>query len=174
MTGPRPDLDAADPHIWLDPKRLPIQAKTISRALNQIAPEQAGFFNTNLEVLVAEIKSLDAQVAGLLRPLQGQSLFAFHPAFSYFCQSYGLEQVAVETGGKQPSARQMARLIDRARREKARVIFVQPQFSDKSARQIAQAISGVVVPMNPLARDVLNNFQKMARLIHSALQRKAP
>ena len=174
LAGPRPDLDAADPHIWLDPKRLPVQARNIANALARVLPDRRQVFETNLEKLNVALRALDGQVGEVLRPFRGQSLFVFHPAFTYFCDSYGLEQVAVETGGKQPGAKQMARLIERARNEKARVIFVQPQFSRKSAQQVAKAISGAVVPMNPLARDLLENFHQMASLVQSALQRRAP
>ena len=56
-----------------------------------------------------------------------------------------------------------------ARADGVRIIFVQPQFDSKSADAVARAIDGVVVPMDPLARDVLKNLQDMATKIASAL-----
>ncbi|HOO46050.1 MAG TPA: zinc ABC transporter substrate-binding protein, partial [Deltaproteobacteria bacterium] len=94
-----------------------------------------------------------------------------HPAFGYFAQSYGLEQLAVEVEGKEPSARQLSDLIARARAEKVRIIFVQPQFSKKNAQTIAQAIGGAVVPINPLPEDYLRELEGMAEKIRDALSR---
>ena len=67
----------------------------------------------------------------------------------------------MEIEGKRPTARQLARLIERAKAANVKVIFVQPQFSEKSAAAVAEAIGGVVIPMDPLARDYLANLRKM-------------
>ena len=101
-------------------------------------------------------------------PLQGKTLLVFHPSYGYFADAYGLKQIAVEMGGKEPGARQLARLIDRAKEDGVRMIFVQPQFSKGSARTIAEAIGGAVVPLDPLARDYLENLERMARDINRA------
>ena len=95
-------------------------------------------------------------------------MYVFHPSYGYFADAYGLRQIAVEMGGKEPGARQLARLIHRAKEDGVRVIFVQPQFSKSSARTIAEAIGGAVVPLDPLARDYLENLERMARDIEKA------
>jgi zinc transport system substrate-binding protein len=77
--------------------------------------------------------------------------------------------VAVEIEGKEPGAKQLAALIDQARKAGARVIFVEPQFSRKSAEAVAKAIGGAVVPMDDLAKDYLANLQDMAAKIRKAL-----
>jgi len=167
------DLDAADQHIWLDPKRLGIQAATLASALVAVAPERALTVLSNLIGLAGELAGLDARIARILAPHRGRPIFVFHPAFGYFADSYGLEQVAVETGGKEPSARRLVALIDSARAAGAKVLFVQPQFSDQNARTVAEAIGGAVVPMDPLARDVLANLERMARAVDRALSTRA-
>lgn len=156
------DTNAADHHVWLDPKRLGKQAANIAGGLEAVDPERAGSYRANLKRLQTKLEALDARLTLLLAPFRGEELFVFHPAYTYFAASYGLEQVAVETGGKEPSARRLAALIERARRAGARVVFVQPQFSKKSARLVAEAIGGTVVPMDPLARDVIANLEAMA------------
>lgn len=163
------DPESADPHIWLDPKRLAIQAANLASALVAVAPERADTVISNLAGLGSELARLDARIEQVLGPHRGRPVFVFHPAFGYFTESYGLEQVAVETGGKEPSARQLAALIERARAAGARVLFVQPQFSEKSARLVAEAVRAAVVPMDPLARDVLANLNRMAQLVNEAL-----
>ncbi len=171
---PGADPSAADPHIWLDPGRLSRQANTVARALRDLAPRRAAAIETRRRRLVAEFDRLDRRIGRLLGPLRGRSLFVFHPAYGYFAAAYGLVQVAVQTGGKEPSARQLARLIERARRAKARVIFVQPQYSRKSAELVAEAIGGAVVELDPLAPDVLDTLRQVAERVAQAFGRRSP
>jgi zinc transport system substrate-binding protein len=165
------DKGEVDPHIWLDPKRLKVQAQNIARALAEVDPDGLSDFNANLARLIAELGDLDRKIAKVLAPYRGQTLLVYHPAYGYFADSYGLKQVAVEAGGKEPGARRLAGIIDQARKMKARVVFVQPQFSKKSAGLVAEAIGGTVVPMDPLARDVISNLEKMAETVAESLER---
>ncbi len=171
MTGQGDDHDrgAADPHFWLDPELAAVQAKNIAGGLSTLAPNKQKIFNENLQTLRTDLKQLDSTLAAILAPLHGRKLYVFHPAYGYLAGAYGLEQVAVEAGGKEPGARQIAELIDHARADNVRVIFVQPQFSTSTAKSIAEAIGGVVIPLDPLARDYITNLQTMAARIDSAL-----
>ena len=165
---------AADPHTWLDPKLVKIQAGTIAHALTALAPAHAAEFERNLQSFQAELDRLDAKIAATLAPLRGRELFVFHPAYGYFADAYGLKQVAVELEGKEPSARALGALIERAKARGVKVMFVQPQFSSKAAATVARAIGGAVVPMDPLARDYESNLESMAASVRAALGGKAP
>ena len=162
----------ADPHIWLDPKRVKIQAETICTELIRLAPDHTDVFRQNLKAFQEDLDAVDASIAETLETLRGSTLYVFHPAFGYFAQSYGLQQVAIEIEGKQPSARQLSDLINRARDEKVKIIFVQPQYSKKNAQTIARAISGAVVPINPLPEDYLDELRMMASVIRNALSQQ--
>lgn len=161
-----------DPHIWLDPKRVKIQAKTICEALSHVDPVHAADFMKNLLSFQADLDRIDARIAADLAQLAGKTIYVFHPAFGYFCDSYGLNQKAVEIEGKEPSPRQLARLIENAKRDGVRVIFVQAQYAKRDIETIARAIGGAVVPMNPLPRDYLKSLEEMAAVIKKALARK--
>lgn len=161
-----------DPHIWLDPKRVKIQASTICEALSQIDAAHASEFKENLQAFQTDLDRLDAKITKILAPVKGQAFYVFHPAFGYFGESYGLTQVAVEIAGKEPSAKQLADLIERAKREKVRVIFVQPQYAKKDAETIAKAIDGAVVPINPLPRDYLTSLEEMAQTLKDGLSQR--
>ena len=78
-------------------------------------------------------------------------------------------QRAVEVEGKSPSPRQLAKLIKEAQEENVKVIFVQPQFDPKSAKAVAAAIGGAVVPLDALAENVAGNLRTMADKIASGL-----
>jgi len=154
-----------DPHVWLNPQFALRQAATMAAALREVDPAHAADYDRNLATLTAEINRVDERVAAALAPFKGRPFFVFHPAYGYFADRYGLVQVPVEEGGKEPSPKQLAALIDRAKQEGVRLIFVQPQFPTKSAEAVAQAIGGAVMPLDDLARDYLTNLDDMATKI---------
>jgi zinc transport system substrate-binding protein len=78
--------------------------------------------------------------------------------------------VPVEVEGKEPKAAQLQSLIRRAREERVKVVFVQPQFSVKSAEMVAREIGGQVVRVDPLAENWDANLRDAARKFRSALQ----
>ncbi|MCB1071229.1 MAG: zinc ABC transporter substrate-binding protein, partial [Kiritimatiellae bacterium] len=78
--------------------------------------------------------------------------------------------ISIEVSGKAPGARQLVRIIDRARAEGIRVIFVQPQFDQRAAERIAAAIGGVVIPLDPLAYDYIANMETVAAEIRKAIE----
>jgi zinc transport system substrate-binding protein len=158
-----------DPHIWLSPRLARIQARNVLVALVEIDPVHADDYRSNYASLLGDLNELDGEIAEALAPVRGRTIYVFHPAFGYLTDAYGLKQIAVETEGSEPSARDLARLIEEARRDGVRVIFVQPQFAPKSAAAVAREIGGAVVPIDPLAYDYLANLRTMASLIRKAL-----
>jgi zinc transport system substrate-binding protein len=159
-----------DQHTWLDPQLARIQAKTIADTLIRIDPSHKDQYEKNLNGFQADLDAIHEQLKKALAPVKGKSFFVFHPAYGYFGDAYGLKQVPVQIGGKEPTARQLARLIELAKEDGVRVIFVQPQFSKKTAEALATGIGGAVVPLDDLAPDYLKNLQEMAAKLDSALQ----
>jgi zinc transport system substrate-binding protein len=158
-----------DPHIWLDPALVKVQARTIADALEGIDPAHAGDYEKNLVAFDADLDAADARIRKALAPLKNREFLVFHPAFGYFARAYDLRQIPVEILGKEPSARQLTGIIDRAKKDNIRVVFVQPQFSQKSAEAIAEAIHGAVIPLDALAYDYIRNLEDIANKIDKAL-----
>lgn len=161
-----------DPHIWLSPELVKVQARTIEQTLANLSPEHAKQFEENLLKFDHDLDSVNARIDSILAPYRGMSIYAFHPAYGYFAEAYGLKQVAIEIEGKEPSAKELAEVIGEMQQASNHVIFVQPQFSSKTAQTIADAIHGKVVPLDPLAEDYLVNLVKMARAIAGALSQQ--
>ena len=168
-SGEDPD-HVPDPHIWLAPELMKIQAETVCEALCELAPASCDEFKGRLEVLFEDLEELDGRIATLLSPFRGKKLFVFHPAFGYFADAYGLEQVAIESEGKEPSARILAELIDEARGRQAKAVFVQREFPQKSTRAVAEEIGATVVPLTVLPRDYLVEMERLAGDIERALR----
>lgn len=161
-----------DPHIWLSPRLVQVQARTIAAALTEVDPAGEATFENNLADFLEDLEALDTQLAEALAPVDGKTFMVFHPAWGYFADAYGLVQEPIEIEGKDPSGQQLARMIEMAKDEDVRIIFVQPQFSADSARRVAEAIGGAVVSINPLARDYLSNLEQVAVAVREALQQQ--
>lgn len=164
------DIDGLDRHTWLDPKLAMIQAQTIAEALIEIDPEHKTHYENNLKAFLSDLNTLDRELSEALAGVRGKVFYAFHPAYGYFGDSYGLKQVAVQFEGKEPTARRLARLVEQAKRDGVKVVFVQPQFSGKTAETLARSIDGTVVSMDPLAADYLRNLRDMAAKLSSGLK----
>jgi zinc transport system substrate-binding protein len=94
----------------------------------------------------------------------------FHPSWGYFAKEYELEQVPIEIEGKAPKPAQLTTLIRHAREHGIRVVFVQPQFSAKSAEMISREIGGHVVHVDPLAENWAGNLREVARKFITAVR----
>jgi zinc transport system substrate-binding protein len=159
-----------DPHVWLSPKNIAAMANNMTRAFKKQNPADSNFYNNNLSNFLNDLDSIDRMIDSILEPYKGDSIMVFHPAFGYFTESYGLEQFALETEGKSPGPKQIESIINKARKNNIRVIFVQPQFDSKSAESIARAIEGEVVAIDPLEQNLLGNLLDIAHKIEDALK----
>jgi zinc transport system substrate-binding protein len=159
-----------DPHTWLSPRLAMVQALTIHDALAQVLPASTAELRDGLDRLTVDLQRIDRRLAETLEPLRGRSIYVFHPAYGYLTDAYGLNQVAVEIEGKEPSARLLAELITSARRDGVKAIFHQPQFSRRSVETLAREIGGTAVALDPLAEDYLANLEQMAAVISDNLK----
>ncbi len=160
-----------DPHIWLDPIRMKTVARTTARVLSEKFPAAAAGIERSLTGLLAAIDATDRRVQARLEPFKGRDLLVFHPAYGYFARRYGLVQRAVESGGKAPSSRQLAEIVDGLHDRNTPAIFVQPQFSQTAARRVADALGCQVVMLDPLAEQYLVNLETMADTIATEMAR---
>lgn len=164
------DHGETDPHVWLGPPQLRGIAQAMTEGFVAADPGHAADYRARLADFLGRLEQTDAAAAARLAPHAGAPFFVYHPAFGYFAAAYGLEQRAVETGGREPTPRDIERLIAEAREAGVKVIFVQPQFPATSAEAVAEAIGGEVAPLDPMAPDVLDNITRMADTIASALE----
>jgi zinc transport system substrate-binding protein len=159
-----------DPHIWLSPALVMIQARTIRDALQEIDPAHRSVYETHYKAFASTLAALDAELRNMFADKQGLQFMVFHPSWGYFADTYGLKQVAVEIEGKNPKPSQLKELIEHAKEQGIKIIFVQPQFSSKSAKLVAREIGGQVAVADPLAQDWSANLRAVAREFKGALQ----
>lgn len=166
------DRDGAmrpDPHVWMDPILVKEQAAVMRDAFIEADPDFESAYRERYAAFAAELDELDAELREALAPVSGGSLFVYHPAFGYFLDRYDIEQVAIETAGREPSPAELEAVIERAKNEGARVIIAQPEFPRNTARAVAEAINGSVVLVAPLSPDYSNNIRSIAQQVREGL-----
>lgn len=159
-----------DPHIWTDPRLVKLMAEQIRETLTALDPARADEYAANYRAFVADLDQLDRFIRDRLAGVRQRKFLVFHPAWGYFAEAYGLQQIAIETEGKEPGPKALARIIALAREEKIHTIFVQLQFSRTAADTVARAIGGRVVAVDPLAEDYLANMRLAADAFVQSLE----
>jgi len=159
-----------DPHIWLSPPLVMIQARTIRDALQEIDPAHRSGYDTNYKAFVSKLADLDAEFRNTFAGRQGLQFMVFHPSWGYFAHTYGLKQVPVEIEGKDPKPAQLKELIEHAKKNQIKIIFLQPQFSSKSAKLVAKEIGGQVAFADPLAQNWSDNLREVTQKLDEALK----
>ena len=159
------DHSGLDPHIWLDPVLVKIQAKNIYEAMIKIDSANSEFYKTNYNEFIKELDALDTNIKTLLTPHKDKAFMVFHPSWGYFAKRYELEQISIEIEGKEPKPNELVELIEEAKKHDIKIIFVSPQFSQKSAEAISKNIGANVVAIDPLSDNWNENLQKVATQI---------
>lgn len=164
------DHGGLDPHIWLSPKLVKIQAANILEGLKAVDPENAATYEANYQAFMSELDALDARIRAILAPARSKEFLVFHPSWGYFAQDYGLVQVPIEVEGKEPKPEELVKLAGFASKHRIRAIFVQPQFSRATANVVAREIKAELIVADPLAGNWDRNLIQVAEKLRLTLQ----
>jgi ABC-type Zn uptake system ZnuABC Zn-binding protein ZnuA len=138
-----------NPHLWMAVPYAILYVDRMEAALTAADPDnadayarQANAYRTRLEALDADVRTRIASI-----PAQDRKLVTFHDAFPYFASAYGLEVVgvAVEAPGQDPSAGEIAALIEAIRASGVKAIFSESQFPTELVDRIATETGATVV-----------------------------
>lgn len=145
-----------NPHIWLDPLLARKQVEAIAQALVMVDPGNKEAYLENAAAYIAELKALDEEIRDITESFSVREFIAFHPAWTYFANRYGLVEAAVieETPGQDSSAHKKE-VIDLARALDIRAIFAEPQFNPQAAESIAEEVGAKVLFLDPIGSSQL-------------------
>lgn len=146
-----------DPHIWTSPKALQQMAANAYEAIRQAYPDSIKY-ERNYFALKEKLEELDRKVADRIEQSGVDRFVVYHPALTYYARDYGLRQIAIEADGKEPSAKQLSRLIREAREAGVRAIFYQREFPASVVEVIAADIGARSVEIDPLREDAPANI----------------
>ncbi len=168
--GDHVHLHGIDPHIWSAPGEVRKIADESYKALASLLPEHAETFQKNYQQFLSEIDELDAELTTKFEALPTKKFLIFHPALTYLAREYGLEQIALEVDGKEPSPKHLKELAEMAKAANIKAIFVQKEFNMDNARQMANEIGGEVIQVDPLGEDWVGQLRDIATKITAAEQ----
>ena len=153
-----------EPHIWNSTRNANVIAENICAALCELDPSHQEEFQNHLHDLKQTIAQTDSIIRIHLADADSTFLI-YHPALSYFARDYGLKQLSIEEGGKEPSPAQLKALIETCRKEHAHTIFVQQEFDQRNAQLIADELGVHIVSINPLSYDWANEMVNIAKAL---------
>ena len=150
-----------DPHIWTSPKALKIVARNICSSL---APDSVKY-QIATHKLIDELSKLDSLCSSKIDVCGVDAMMIYHPAFTYYARDYGIEQISIEHDGKEPSPRQLTKLVDRAKEHNIKTLFIQPQYSKDKLNALAEECNAEIVEVDPLSEDIIAQIERVTTII---------
>ncbi|MCR6578535.1 zinc ABC transporter substrate-binding protein [Campylobacter insulaenigrae] len=159
-----------DPHVWLDPILVKIQAENISKALSEVFPQNKAFYEENLKVFLKELDELDEKIKAKLQNIKKNEFIVYHPSWAYLAKRYNLIQIPVQIDGKEPKAKDLQNLILLAKEKDIRIVFIQPGFPESAIKTLAKELNAKIISINHLARNWDEELLKSVDALNLALQ----
>ncbi|QLG40603.1 zinc ABC transporter substrate-binding protein [Paenibacillus sp. E222] len=146
------DHGGLDPHVWLSPALAVTEVRNIEAGLAQAAPEHAEQFKQNADAYIAKLEALDQDFKAAVADSKRKDFITQHAAFGYLAQEYGLQQVPIAglSPEQEPSAAQMASVIDFAKEHQVKTIFFETLVSSKVSETIASEVGAKTAVLNPI------------------------
>jgi ABC-type Zn uptake system ZnuABC Zn-binding protein ZnuA len=141
-----------NPHIWLDPEYAKAGIENLVRELVRLDPKGESLYRKREAAYFVQLDSLSQAIKVQVAALADRRFISFHDAWPYFCRRFGLEVVATvePIPGQEPSAKQLARMVDLIRHEHIRVVTTEPQLPSALPDMLAKETGVKVVSLNPL------------------------
>jgi manganese/iron transport system substrate-binding protein len=141
-----------NPHIWLDPEYAKAGIENLVKELVKLDPSGESLYRRREAAYFVRLDSLSQAIRAQVAALSDRRFISFHDAWPYFCRRFGLQVVATvePIPGQEPSAKDLARLVDLIRRERIKVVTTEPQLSSVLPDMLARETGVKVVTLNPL------------------------
>lgn len=153
-----------DPHIWTSPRALRAMVTNAHKAIMAHYPDSVKYTEAT-GLLLERINKLDNYCATRIKAEGVEAMMIYHPAYTYYARDYGIEQIAIEHDGKEPSLRQTTALIEKAKEHGIKAILRQPQYSEDKVRAIANDAGAEIITTDPLAEDILSEIERVTEII---------
>ncbi|MDD7029898.1 MAG: zinc ABC transporter substrate-binding protein [Prevotellaceae bacterium] len=151
-----------DPHSWMSARNAIIMAHNIYEAVKRIDVKDSVLFRQRLDSLCNVIHATDKYIRQTTAQAHCKSFIIYHPALTYFASDYGLEQLALEEHGREPSAAELEQIISTARAKGVKTMFVQREFANRNVDIITNTIGARKVEINPLGYDWNKEMRRIA------------
>jgi ABC-type Zn uptake system ZnuABC Zn-binding protein ZnuA len=148
-----------NPHFWLDPTLVKqYYLPAIAARLTELDPDGRADYEANAASYGAELIALDAELKDKLAeiPAKNRRLVTFHDAFPYFASHYDFELIGVilENVGQEPTASELAALVEKVQDAGVKAVFSEAQFSPELTQTLADE-AGIETVVTTLYNDAL-------------------
>lgn len=139
-------------HVWVSISGAIKEVNNIAEGLASFDVQNASAYRDNAKAYVKLLEAQSDKMHKALDVFKNKDIVTFHEAFPYFAKEFGLNIVSVveREPGSEPSAGQLAKLIDTIKSTKVKVLFAEPQYSQKSAESIAKQTGAKVYLLDPI------------------------
>ena len=158
-----------EPHIWTSPKTMLHVLENTKEILIKNYPEQKEIIQSNYNTLKDSLISIDSLYTKKLDKFKGKSFLIFHPAYTYLARDYGLKQISIEHNGKEPSVKWIQEIIDFAKSENIKAIFVQQEFDQRNAEIISKELDIKIIDVHPLNKDYETEMKNLLNKLETVL-----
>lgn len=153
-----------DPHIWTSPRCLKQITLNIRDAVLEAYPDSLKY-SVAADRIIERLDSLDHFCKEHIDLAGVDAMMIYHPAYTYYAHDYGIEQIAIEHDGKEPTPKQLTTLSERAASLNIGAILIQPQYNADKVRPIAEQIEVEIITTNPLAEDIEGEIRRITEII---------
>lgn len=153
-----------DPHIWTSPHELKTMARNAYNAIIAHYPDSVKY-TESYNRLARQIEQLDEECRQRCDSSSARAFIIYHPALTYFSRAYGIEQIAVEDEGKEPSAKHIANIIEQAEAKNVKSLLYQKEYPRSVVEVLAEDTGLTPQEINPLAENPLEFIRQTTRLI---------
>lgn len=162
--GHQHNSSGIDPHIWNSTVNAQIIVDNTCKALCSLDKNNKDYYLMRCADFKRKINTLDDTLKIILKDAD-KAFMIYHPALAYFARDYGLHQICIEEGGKEPSPAHLKELIQTCKKEGVRVIFVQQEFDMSNAELVAKETGSRIVRINPLSYDWEGEMIRIAQAL---------
>jgi zinc transport system substrate-binding protein len=161
--------EGADPHYWVSPVCAKIMAGDVKDFLTRLNPSESVKYESNYQTLLLKIQEIDNTAKKLFSSVKKKSVMIYHPNLAYLARDYGITEISVEHEGKEPSPSRLRELIDLARRDNLKTIFIQKEYDAKNARAIADEIDAKIIVIDPLSEHWLAATSEIINALYKSM-----
>ena len=158
-----------DPHIWVSLRNAAVQVDNICSGLIEVDPQNKDYYYKNRDDYLEKLKALDKELNRTFASKKSKIFVVHHPAWTYFARDYGLSQVPLMENEKEPGPKYLGEVVDLAKKNNIKTIFVEPEYNPKAAEVIAREMDASIISLDPLAENYLVNMARAGREIAKSL-----
>jgi len=146
------DSEINNPHIWTSITGAIEQTKSIADQLGALDPIRADAYKANSILYIQKLEALKTKMHSAIDSLPDRKIVTFHDAFYWFAKEFSLEVIAVvrKEPEEEPSAEEVASLIQTIRKKNVHNIFIEPQFPARTAETIMRETEADIFMLDPV------------------------